>query len=67
MSDHSEDMPDPFILDQAMDIETASQAICPICHDEAPVAAFAPFCSEKCRQVDLNRWLGEGYRLADDD
>lgn len=22
-----------------------------------------PFCSEKCRLVDLGRWLGEAYRV----
>jgi endogenous inhibitor of DNA gyrase (YacG/DUF329 family) len=23
----------------------------------------APFCSERCRLVDLGRWLGEDYRI----
>ena len=22
-----------------------------------------PFCSERCRQIDLGRWLDEGYGL----
>lgn len=22
-----------------------------------------PFCSERCRQIDLGRWLGEEYGL----
>jgi len=22
-----------------------------------------PFCSPRCRLIDLGRWLGEGYRL----
>lgn len=40
---------------------------CPICRK--PVApreenrAF-PFCSDRCRLVDLGKWLGEGYRIA---
>ncbi len=25
--------------------------------------AHAPFCSRRCRLVDLGRWLGEAYRL----
>jgi endogenous inhibitor of DNA gyrase (YacG/DUF329 family) len=25
-----------------------------------------PFCSERCRLVDLGRWLGEEYRIPDD-
>jgi uncharacterized protein len=35
---------------------------CPICR-RPPVAAFRPFCSDRCRRVDLDRWLGEAYRL----
>ena len=23
-----------------------------------------PFCSRRCRLVDLGRWLGEGYRVG---
>ncbi|WP_083604120.1 DNA gyrase inhibitor YacG [Pajaroellobacter abortibovis] len=26
---------------------------------------LGPFCSERCRQVDLGRWLGEEYRIVD--
>ncbi len=40
---------------------------CPIC-GRPPVDAFKPFCSRRCKTVDLNRWLSEGYRIpvADD-
>lgn len=35
---------------------------CPIC--DAPSAAeFRPFCSRGCKDRDLLKWLGEGYRL----
>lgn len=46
--------------------------ICPICKASvaADVKAF-PFCSDRCRNVDLGRWFGESYRvsrpLRDDD
>ena len=33
---------------------------CPICKKPA-VAAYAPFCSARCKQIDLNRWLSEVY------
>ena len=33
---------------------------CPICRKPA-VAAFRPFCSKRCADVDLNRWLTGGY------
>jgi endogenous inhibitor of DNA gyrase (YacG/DUF329 family) len=40
---------------------------CPICGKlVAPRVenrAF-PFCSDRCRLIDLGRWLGEEYRIA---
>lgn len=38
------------------------QPACPICNRPAS-AAHKPFCSQGCRDRDLLRWLGEGYRL----
>ena len=44
----------------------AKPAACPICGK--PVAVqFAPFCSARCKQVDLNRWLGEVYSVPGTD
>lgn len=39
---------------------------CPICERIGPwLEGFpAPFCSERCKMVDLGKWLGEEYRLA---
>ncbi|MEX0643165.1 MAG: DNA gyrase inhibitor YacG [Pirellulales bacterium] len=38
---------------------------CPICKREFdPVATTTkPFCCERCRTIDLGRWLNEGYGL----
>lgn len=33
---------------------------CPIC-GKPPVEAFRPFCSKRCADVDLNRWLTGSY------
>ena len=33
---------------------------CPICGKPASEAS-RPFCSERCRDVDLNRWLSGSY------
>ena len=39
-----------------------SKKDCPICGK--PVTAdYKPFCSKRCADVDLNRWLGEQYRI----
>ncbi|MDR3448305.1 MAG: DNA gyrase inhibitor YacG [Alphaproteobacteria bacterium] len=35
---------------------------CAICGKQA-TEQFNPFCSKRCAQVDLGRWLGEGYRI----
>jgi endogenous inhibitor of DNA gyrase (YacG/DUF329 family) len=35
---------------------------CAIC-GKPVVAEFRPFCSERCRRIDLARWLGEAYRV----
>jgi endogenous inhibitor of DNA gyrase (YacG/DUF329 family) len=40
----------------------AGQARCPICGKPA-TAARRPFCSRRCAEVDLGRWLKEGYRI----
>jgi len=39
---------------------------CPICGKPA-AAAHAPFCSRRCANVDLFRWLSGTYRVASDD
>lgn len=50
-------------------------ARCPICNNRlpdspetgaagAPPRSHAPFCSERCKLIDLGNWLGEGYRVT---
>lgn len=41
-------------------------AACPVCGKPA-AAEHRPFCSERCRKVDLNRWLSESYRIPASD
>lgn len=36
---------------------------CPLCNKES-VSKFRPFCSAGCKDRDLLKWLGEGYRVA---
>ena len=35
---------------------------CPVC-GRAPAPEQRPFCSGRCRQVDLGRWLTEAYAI----
>jgi len=37
---------------------------CPICHREVlPSSPDFPFCSERCRLIDLGNWAGGEYRI----
>jgi len=39
--------------------------ICPTCRAKIDPAKSPPlpFCSDRCRQIDLGRWLGEQYAV----
>ncbi len=38
---------------------------CPLCKKET-VHDFRPFCSKRCKQVDLGRWFQETYTVPDE-
>ena len=44
---------------------------CPICQLDMPGQMVEwpdyPFCSPRCRKIDLGRWLSESYRLPASD
>jgi len=40
---------------------------CPTCRKSVPFRAdnpYRPFCSERCRLIDLGEWAAEGHRIA---
>ena len=41
--------------------------LCPVCDAKVRLDATpsAPFCSERCRLIDLGRWLDEAYALPE--
>ena len=50
------------------------QLTCPICGKQfdKETSTALPFCCDRCRQIDLGRWLGENYafpssRLREDE
>ena len=50
--------------------EALQNITCPACgkkntwkHDNA----FRPFCSERCRLIDLGEWADESYRVESED
>jgi endogenous inhibitor of DNA gyrase (YacG/DUF329 family) len=38
-------------------------SVCPICRKAVNRSSSAPFCSARCKQVDLGKWLNEDYRI----
>jgi endogenous inhibitor of DNA gyrase (YacG/DUF329 family) len=38
---------------------------CPIC-GKSVAADYRPFCSRRCADIDLGRWLTESYRIPAD-
>jgi len=42
------------------------KSICPICKKTCSWDGNAsrPFCSERCRLIDLGKWASEDYRIA---
>ncbi len=47
-------------------IAKARKQKCPICSKPSD-STYRPFCSARCKQVDLGRWFGESYRVASQD
>ncbi|MCL2345687.1 MAG: DNA gyrase inhibitor YacG [Desulfobulbus sp.] len=45
---------------------TARKIRCPQCGGEvlwAPENPWRPFCSERCKQIDLGAWASDAYRI----
>jgi hypothetical protein len=38
-------------------------ALCVICHLRPQTEKFRPFCSKRCADIDLHRWLGGTYAI----
>ena len=41
-------------------------AKCPVCGKDV-AASYRPFCSKRCADIDLGRWLKESYRVPTDE
>ena len=46
-------------------VVTVSCPTCAIAVEWTPDNRFRPFCSERCRLIDLGQWANEGYRIPD--
>jgi len=41
-------------------------AKCPLCAKPTQ-ESYTPFCSKRCADLDLGKWLGDGYRIPTDE
>jgi uncharacterized protein len=43
--------------------EAVIRQLCTICHLRPQTEKYRPFCSKRCADVDLHRWLGGVYAI----
>ena len=48
-----------------MDKDKSVRLRCPVCRQPA-MREHRPFCSPRCREIDLGRWLKGAYAIAGD-
>jgi uncharacterized protein len=53
------------LIQNDMTSDTIKKIRCPHCRKPAPWEGnpFRPFCSERCRMIDLGAWVNEEYRI----
>ena len=43
------------------------RTVCVYCRERASVREWAPFCSERCKLLDLRNWVDGRYRIPGED
>lgn len=51
------------MTNQSLPDDAKRRASCPICQKPVETPAFRPFCSARCKDVDLGRWFTGNYRI----
>jgi endogenous inhibitor of DNA gyrase (YacG/DUF329 family) len=54
------------VTTEAAEAGAPRQRLCPICCKPAAEATL-PFCSSRCADVDLHRWLSDAYAIPGED
>jgi hypothetical protein len=50
-------------------VQTSRKVACPRCGEATPFSPdnpWRPFCSERCKMIDLGAWASETYRVPDE-
>ena len=58
--------PTPVAGGDAHTAAPAKYVVCPTCNGPSlfsPANRFRPFCSERCKQIDLGAWANEEFRV----
>lgn len=42
----------------------SAKSLCPTCHRPLLDNRYRPFCSERCKLIDLGSWASEEYKVA---
>jgi endogenous inhibitor of DNA gyrase (YacG/DUF329 family) len=51
-------------------VHAVKTVACPTCGKLSPFTPenrFRPFCSERCKLIDIGEWASESYRIPDQD
>ena len=41
----------------------SQKSLCPMCEKKHSVPNFRPFCSQRCADLDLSKWLSDSYAI----
>ncbi len=45
--------------------DDTSKSLCPVCESAVKKGSRSfPFCSKRCKMIDLGRWMNESYRIS---
>lgn len=50
------------VIDVSSKFQSRSKT-CPTCREKA-TSMFSPFCSKRCKDIDLGRWMTGSYYIA---
>ena len=56
-------------MEDAASKPSARWVTCPTCKGESlysPANRYRPFCSERCKNIDLGAWANEEFRVPDE-
>jgi endogenous inhibitor of DNA gyrase (YacG/DUF329 family) len=43
--------------------DASKTPLCAVCHRRPQTPQYRPFCSKRCADIDLHRWLGGVYAI----